>query len=377
MSLYVHVPFCAHKCGYCDFYSRTELSAVESFIAHLEKEIQLYASQIPLLLKTPLETIFFGGGTPSILTPSQFTQVTHLIKQHFNLSHLKEWTIEVNPESFSTHKAEVWVKAGVNRLSFGVQSLDDTVLKKSERIHTAKTALAVLNSPILNNFDSISADVIYGLPGQTETTLNNTFKTLCAIPILKHISAYELTIAESIPFASQLETLNLPAEEKLMTFIKLSRELLEKAGFERYEISNFAKPGFASTHNQNYWNGTPYIGLGPGAHGYFENKRVGNIASQQKWEEALVKEGFPWELHEELTKEMRLEEYLMLRLRSSAGFMENEFKRHFQEDFKNEVRQPIIQNLMDEHYLMCDSGRWFLSNAGMDRADGIAVMLLG
>ena len=376
LSLYFHIPFCAHKCGYCDFYSHTKLSQVSSFVSSLKREIALAIKRFPEIKTRPIATIFFGGGTPSILSADQFKEVGRVINDTFDLSELAEWSIEVNPESFTVAKARAWLDTGVTRLSVGVQSLDTTELKVSERIHSATTALEVFTTPILMEFDSVSADTIYGLPNQTEASLAHTLTTLTALPVIQHISSYELTIAEGTPFEKKQESLALPREEKLERLTALGRSIIAESGFERYEVSNFARNGKISHHNMTYWNGAEYLGFGPSAHSYYGGKRWGNSASQKKWEETLATGVLAYENSEEITVDMQLEEFLMLRLRTAQGFLEREFQKLFGESFESDSRRGSVAILMEQGYLKKVDSRWFLSDSGLDRADGIALMLL-
>ncbi len=374
LSLYLHIPFCARKCGYCDFYSKSSTSDVELFINGLEKEIELYQSRYPNLKSRPINTIFIGGGTPSILSVSQWKKVADLIHNGFDLTDCFEWTIEVNPESFTTEKAEAWLQSGVTRLSMGVQSLDPIVLKEAERIHTAETVRSVLSNPILEKFDSISCDCIYGLPSQTLESLESTLDELLSFPILQHISAYELTIAESTPFAF-LPDDSFPDDEFLADYEDIVLEKLESAGFERYEVSNYAKNGKVCSHNNAYWSMKPYFGLGPSAHSFDGVHRFSNVASLNEYINLLGKETLPLDNCEALSTEMITEEYLFLALRTSNGISISDFEMKFGISLLSGSIGEKVESLVESGVLLRDETRIYLSTRGLNIADGVALKL--
>jgi len=373
LSLYIHVPFCAHKCGYCDFYSKSSVAGVESYISAFEKEISLYQSIYPHLINRKVNTIFVGGGTPSILSVSQWKRVTDLIHTSFDLSDCFEWTIEVNPESFTTKKAEAWLESGVNRISMGVQSLDPVVLKEAERIHTSETVRTVLSNPILEKFKNISCDCIYGLPSQTVESLKATLDELLSFPNITHISAYELTIAEATPFAL-LPSNSFPEDELLADYEEVVLERLTGAGFKRYEVSNYAK-GSMCEHNNAYWKMRPYLGLGPSAHSFDGSHRFSNVASLTAYSDSLDTGKLPFDSFEELSLEMIQKEYLFLGLRTSAGISFDQFEELFEEPLERGWRGEQIKILIDNGILQKEKGHVFLTASGLNIADGVALKL--
>jgi oxygen-independent coproporphyrinogen-3 oxidase len=259
LGLYIHVPFCSKKCPYCDFYSvkYTKLGVLE-FVENIKNEIKTYPQE-------EIDTIYFGGGTPSILPIEYLEQIVFSINEYFLLK-IEEMTIEVNPNTVNLDKLLKYKKLGFNRLSVGVQSLNDNELKFLGRQHSADKALECIKNAKIAGFDNISADIMLGIPRQTEEILSETIKKLEDV---QHISAYILKIEEKTPFYGNVEVdEDLSADLYLFTVKKL-----EEMGFLQYEISNFSKKGFESKHNLKYWKCEEYIGLGKSAHSFYNGKR--------------------------------------------------------------------------------------------------------
>ena len=330
-SLYIHIPFCKKKCNYCDFYSTTDIENIDKFILSLKDEIHSQKTN------DEVTTIFFGGGTPSILSEKQFMEIAHCIKHNFHISCNCEWTLEVNPESFTEKKAAVWLKAGVNRLSIGIQSLNNKELETCGRIHDKKQALQILSNDILRKFDSISVDLIYGLKHQTRKTFMNSLKNVLEFDYVKHISLYELTNPNNVCLID---------EEIIEKITTRSRILLRKFGFERYEISNYARKGHRCRHNLNYWNYGKYLGFGPSAHSFDGEKR------------------YCAQVAEELTQEQKRLEYLMLKLRTADGFSIAEYEERFGSFEYTSDNRLIIKG-----------GYCKLTDSALDFADGIAASM--
>ncbi|MCM1067315.1 MAG: radical SAM family heme chaperone HemW [Muribaculaceae bacterium] len=258
--IYVHIPFCSAKCSYCDFYSLANHSRMSSYADAVEKEWRARAGE---LADEPVQTVYFGGGTPSVLPPADILRIASL----FPFERVEECTIEVNPEGVNEQAVAAWRKAGVNRVSMGVQSLVDSELQAVGRRHTADDALRAIDCLQRCGIDNISADLIYGLPGQTTLSWQQSLARLLATGI-RHLSAYCLSFEEGTRLTMQRNRgLVREASDELIEemYTILCREAAA-AGFEHYEISNFALTGYRSRHNGAYWTGTPYLGLGPGAH---------------------------------------------------------------------------------------------------------------
>jgi oxygen-independent coproporphyrinogen-3 oxidase len=341
---------------------------MQTYIESLKKEI--------LLKKTSekVDTIFFGGGTPSILSKEQFCDIANFIKNNFVLTKNCEWTIEVNPESFSEEKAQNWLENGVNRLSVGVQSLNDNELKICGRIHNKELALDVLKNDILQKFSSINVDLIYGLPAQNAKSFAETLKIITKIPAIKHISLYELTIAKNSNFGRNFENYDFLNETKIEEIIEISKNILKKCDFERYEVSNFAKNGYRCRHNENYWKGKKYIGFGTAAHSFDGNVRSANFSDLQRYIKCLSGNVLAIDFQENLYDEQKKLEFLMLRLRTIDGFSISGFRRKFKTDFllKNE---KYVQKLIKNGYMVIENGICKLTDKGLDIADGVAVRL--
>lgn len=374
-SIYLHVPFCKVKCRYCDFYSEKSNKGSAEYLEALEREVFLLLQQNPYLQLLPVSTIFIGGGTPSVLTNNEWQRVAAVLHQ-FNLDLLTEWTIECNPESFTDEKAELYLEAGVNRISFGIQSLNDKELQVIGRAHSAQRVHEVLGMGILDAFDAISGDLIYGLPSQSLQSLETTVRELTAYKNLKHISAYELTVAEGTPLAENLHRYVLPSDDELVIIHRRVKELLRDTGFIQYEVSNYAKRGFESKHNSAYWLRKPYLGLGPAAHSFDGRYRFSNGASLREYCKCLLRGELAHNGYESVTKIDALAEFLFLRLRMNAGFSEADFMEEFSEPFVNGVRERIIGELVTEGMLCVQKGSWACSEKGLDMVDAIALRLL-
>ncbi len=314
--IYIHVPFCLRKCPYCDFYS----------VLFTEELMQKYTDAVCrniLALKPKAieaDSVYFGGGTPSLLPPEQAEKILECIASSVKLAD-PEITMEANPSSISLEKLRGYRRAGVNRLSLGVQSLIDDELKALGRLHDAYQAREAAIAAHRAGFENISCDIMLGVPGQTEETLDITAERITALPV-KHISAYMLKIEEGTPFdTAQMGALADDDERMCALYLRLC-ETLAKKGFEHYEISNFALPGARSRHNLKYWRLMPYIGIGPGAHSDFEGKRTACRRELSEFLESKVQKNV---LIEENID--RAEELVMLSLRLSDGLSLGELEK--------------------------------------------------
>ena len=268
--LYVHIPFCVQKCSYCDFYSVPDrLSSIDLYLEALLKEAAQYG-------KLNFETLFIGGGTPSLLGPLGLNQLMNGLSHLFRLGSLSEATIEANPESISTDFLRAAQACGINRISIGVQSLEDCELQKVGRVHNSAGAVHALELTQKLGFKNISADIILGLPGQDWQSLMTTLETLIGMNI-PHISMYCLALEPHTPLAANPPT-DLPSDDMQAELYAQAVMLLEQRGFSHYEISNFALPGYECRHNLNYWHGGEYIGLGPAAASHYKGRRYKNRA---------------------------------------------------------------------------------------------------
>ncbi len=309
LGIYIHLPFCLRKCPYCAFYSIGYNEKLkDDYVKALVRNIRRYSE-----MRLPCDTVYFGGGTPSLLTPRDVNTVMEAIRYSFNLSPSSEVTMEANPSSVNSEKLSGYYRAGVNRLSFGVQSLDDNELKALGRLHDAKTALNSVDMARKAGFENISCDLMIGTPYQTTGSLIESCRRLTNVGI-PHISCYMLKIEDGTPYDCE-EIRRAVADDDTVCDMYLALcDELRTAGYERYEISNFSKSGLRSRHNMKYWIGEDYLGFGASAHSLFQGKRFyvpndvkGYIAAEIQPE--MIEDASP----------DKLEEYIMLSLRLSDG----------------------------------------------------------
>ena len=314
--LYIHVPFCQSKCPYCDFYSITSPDLISVYLEALDREASLYNDSFD-----SFDTLYLGGGTPSLLAAEQLTALVNHLRRHFHFSSGTEFTLETNPDDVTAEKLRLWRELGVNRLSLGAQSFDEKELLFLQRRHTARQTRRALELIRAAGFDNLGLDLMYGLPGQSIDTWVETLEmALNFAP--EHLSCYQLTIAEGTPLARRLARgeFSLPDEEAQREFFLLTRQFLEDRGYIHYEISNFARgQEYFSRHNRKYWNHTPYLGLGPAAHSYKAGRRWWNFSSVAQYGAALSAGEAPVAGSEDLTPEQLRLEALCLGFRTREG----------------------------------------------------------
>ncbi len=356
--LYVHFPFCARICPYCAFY-KTRGNAVEvgRFCEALVRELQGTAALLP-------STIYFGGGTPTALKTSQLEFILAAFHQRLDFSELREWTIEANPGSVSARKAALLNKFGVNRISLGVQSWDNNLLNLLGREHNAAQAEESFRIFRDAGFSNISIDLMFALPGQTERQWHDSLqKTIALEP--EHISTYCLTYEEDTEFLARFERGEFSAdEEREAGFLEMAMTTLERAGYEHYEISNYARPAFRSEHNQAYWRGADYVGLGPSAFSTRGFERWQNVADHHEYARRLFANESPVASVERLTPEMKRTERIALGLRTVEGIT------------ADTISINRTHALSRAGLLRHDTSRVSLTRAGRLLADSIAEELL-
>jgi oxygen-independent coproporphyrinogen-3 oxidase len=347
VGIYLHFPYCVHKCSYCDFYSIEKLNSRKLFAETAAKEIKLRTSQRNRKLKA--DTIFFGGGTPSLLKPEQLANIYTALDENYNLSELKEWTMECNPGTIDSKYLEDYKSFGVNRISFGVQSFNESELKFLERIHDEKQIYKAIDKARNAGFDNISLDLIYAIPGQTQESWNETLQKALSLRT-DHISAYSLIYEPETPLYTIYERgeLNVHSEESDEDFYRTAVEAFHKEGYEHYEISNFAKKGKKCLHNLKYWRSENYDAYGPSAHGLFNGHRYWNFRDLNKYFELLDKDILPIENSEILTEEQQMNEFLYLELRSE-GLRFDVFSEKFGFDLLHSS-QNYMKNLIQAGY---------------------------
>ncbi len=317
VSLYFHIPFCKHKCIYCDFYSITSLDNTATFIKSLNIELEQILDKIK---DRSVSTIYFGGGTPSLIDPSIYKSILERINSQTNMTLDCEISFEANPGTLLDANLADFLNAGFNRITIGTQSFQDDELKILSRIHNSEQAVSAIQKARNAGFNNIGIDLIFGIPGQSLANWeNNIFKAVELAP--DHISMYGLTIEQGTPLdkAIRNRTLYKCDEELERDMYILGTDILEKHGYRLYEISNLAKPGLESQHNQKYWDGSTYYGLGPSAHSFDGNSRWWNIANVHKYNANLQNNVSVIESTETLNHEQRLEEMILLGLRRTTG----------------------------------------------------------
>lgn len=363
ISLYIHIPFCAQKCLYCDFPSFARKDHLrKAYIEALNKEIISLREKHNNL---EINTIFIGGGTPSVLEPDE---LECLLKEVAKLNMAKdiEYSIECNPGNLTEEKLEVMKNYGVNRISMGLQAKQDNLLKGLGRIHNYKTFKENFLLAKKVGFNNINVDLMFGLPNQR---LNEWEETLREIISLEpaHISAYSLIIEEGTAFYNLYENdkLKLPTEEEERKMYHLAKKILEENGFNQYEISNYAKEGKECRHNLAYWNMDNWIGVGSASASYIDGKRIKNISSVEKYINFINEKGEAVEEIINNSKNDNMEEFMFMGLRKINGIDENEFKNRFSMNI-NDVYGEILNKYIDEGLLIRESGRIFLSEKGIE-----------
>jgi oxygen-independent coproporphyrinogen-3 oxidase len=326
--------------------------------------------------KPLIDTLFFGGGTPSILSVDQWKKLCDGIRSSIKLASNYEWTIECNPDSFTDKKVEAYLESGVNRITFGVQSLHQRELSVMGRVHSAERVLEVLNSKYLNQFTSVGVDCIYGIPGQTIDSLHYSLKTLIEIPIVKHVSIYELNINEDTPFGRHQSILPLPDDDTSYKMALKISEICRLGDFEQYEISNFALQGYRCRHNEVYWNHDSYIGIGVGAHSYIHPLRFGDNNDIITYIRSISERKIPLKDCETIDCETLAREMIFLGIRRNDGIDEVLFSQKTGFDFQEYAGKQKLIQLLDNNFVKKSGHFWQPTQQGLLRADAIARDLI-
>ena len=377
-SLYVHVPFCAHKCEYCAFYSEASNGDVTNrYVRALVRELELVAHDLKP------QTIFFGGGTPSLLTLRQWEEILRAMER-LNLLGAEEWTVECNPATVSLDKAKLLRSFGVNRISMGVQSLDENLLDRLGRIHSREMVFKSFDILRAAGFDNVNIDLMFAIPGQTMDVWRDTLREATALGS-EHLSSYEVIYEEDTALYAQLKAGEFSVDEELAC--AMYEELLasaERSGFHQYEIANFARniggefkevPDRACRHNVNYWRGGNFYGLGPSASGYVRGNRTKNWSNTQMYCEQLEQGKRAIESSENLPPLARAGEIAAFGLRMNAGWPLAEFKRQTGFDLQ-EHWQPEMRQMIHLGYGRLDEERFQLTAQGLRYADWAAEQFL-
>ncbi|WP_044894746.1 radical SAM family heme chaperone HemW [Bacillus alveayuensis] len=340
---YFHIPFCAQICYYCDFNKVFfKGQPVDEYLQAMEKEMKNTIEQFP---SAELETIFVGGGTPTVLEMKQLDYFLANIHKYFSFNTNKvEFTFEANPNELSKEKLRLLKDAGVNRLSFGVQTFDDNLLQKIGRTHRKDDVWQTIAMAKEVGFTNISIDLMYGLPEQTIENLRDTLELAFKLDV-QHFSAYSLIIEPKTVFYNLLkkDMLPLPSQEEEAEMYEIVMEQMECYGYKQYEISNYAKPGFSSRHNLTYWNNEEYFGIGAGAHSYVQGKRNVNAGPLKKYMNLIQETGFPYVESHEVTSAEKMEEEMFLGLRKTEGVSKEKFAQKYHRSIYDVFSKPIAE----------------------------------
>ncbi len=392
VSLYVHIPFCALKCKYCDFLSfdGESYGTMLRYVDCLCQEIKLYE---PVAGDCVVRSVFIGGGTPSLLDESLITNIMAFIRKTFTLEKDAEVTIEANPGTLRHQKLNGYKAAGINRISIGLQSADDTMLKRLGRLHNYDQFVASYKAARRAGFKNINVDIMSGLPGQTIRSYVDTLSRVIDFQP-EHISAYSLSVEDGTPFAQDASVLeSLPTEITDRKMYEITKKLLAASGYDRYEFSNYAKSGYECRHNMVYWTGGEYIGFGIGAASYFQGKRFSNIRDiftyinmmEETAEKFVTTDSMEMlyndtvrQLRENVTTiyiDSRMEEFMFLGLRMTCGISRSDFEERFKKDIY-EVYGPILNKYIDQGFMATEGDRIYLTDAGIDVSNVILADFL-
>jgi oxygen-independent coproporphyrinogen-3 oxidase len=365
--IYIHIPFCKQACYYCDFHFSTSLKKKDELISALVKEIELRKDEFR---DTTVETIYFGGGTPSLISNEELQLIIDAVYAHYSVSKDPEITLEANPDDLSKDRILKLSKSPINRLSIGIQSFFETDLKLMNRAHNAEEAKTCLEEAT-KHFDNISLDLIYGIPGASNEQWIKNLEIALSYNI-PHISSYALTVEPKTALASFIEKgiIENVDDEKAHEQFHLLKDTLENTGFIHYELSNFGKEGFFSKNNSAYWQGKSYIGIGPSAHSFNGKQRGWNVRNNTKYIKALQQDNLPIET-ETLSVKDQYNEYVMTGLRTIWGVSLHKVEEDFGTAYKNHlIEQANI--FINQHLLYIDDEHIRVTKKGQFLSDGIA-----
>ena len=371
LGLYIHIPFCKSKCIYCDFYSlpRGE-EKMDDYVAALCRHLKESA---PRAEGYTVDTVYFGGGTPSYLGTDRLLKLLKCVKKHYTLSKTAEVTLEANPDSATELRAlKKLRRGGFNRISLGVQSTDDALLRQIGRIHSADQVRQAVETARKAGFENLSLDLIYGLPGQDMSHWQKTLADAVALQP-EHLSCYGLKVEEGTPLCAMAETLSLPGDELQADMYLYTVDYLQKNGYEQYEISNFARNGQLSRHNMKYWQLQEYMGFGPGAHSDFGGTRYAFLRDLAGYIRGVENGGELLSECQQIPPALRDTEYLMLGLRTAKGISGEEFTRRFRLPFGK--IEAALTKCQESGYALQQQGFWRLTAEGFLLSNQIIGLL--
>lgn len=370
--IYLHIPFCKTRCIYCDFYSTTRSELKSRYVQALCRELEMRKDY---LKGEPVETLYFGGGTPSQLQKEDFERIFDTIRQHYGLEYCEEITLEANPDDLTSEYLEMLSLFPFNRLSMGIQTFDDATLRLLKRRHNARTAIEAVHRCRQAGFRNISIDLIYGLPDETIEHWENDLQQAIGLNP-EHISAYHLTYEENTPIYKMLEQHRIREvdEDASLQFFTSLTEHLQKAGYEHYEISNFCRPDKHSRHNSSYWKGTPYLGCGASAHSFNGTTREWNAASADLYIIGIEENHRAFEM-ERLDPNTRYNEFIITSIRTKWGAPVEKLKQEFG-NAKWEYCQKMAAPYLESGKLEIHDGALRLTREGIFISDRIMSDLL-
>nr|MDD6335271.1 radical SAM family heme chaperone HemW [bacterium] len=371
LGIYVHLPFCRARCAYCDFYSNAAMDkgCMQAYIRHVIREVDLWAARADGM---PVATVYLGGGTPSYLPIEGIEELLAAIRRAFLLEKDAEVTLEANPDSVTEQKLDRWRAAGVNRLSLGVQAAQDHLLAVLGRVHTVGQAERAIRQARHAGFDNLSLDAMLGLPGQT---MGDWLETLDFIAQARHVSCYALEVYPKTELGRRIAEgqLILPDEDTVVDMMHACTKKMAAYGLARYEVSNYARQGYASRHNQNYWLRGDYIGLGAGAHGFFQGVRYENAVDLAHYACCLRKNRLPCGPGQRIFGLEAAQEELMLGLRRVQGISRADFERRYGVPA---ISQTLEKRLLSYGVLEPDTACLRLSEKGFDLMNSVLVEVL-
>jgi oxygen-independent coproporphyrinogen-3 oxidase len=369
--IYLHIPFCKQACTYCNFHFTTSLRYKDDLVKALAKEAE---AEKGYLGGETVHTIYFGGGTPSLLEISDLGFLISELRKSYPVAPDAEITLEANPDDVTKERVRDWKRLGVNRLSIGIQSFFEEELRWMNRAHNAAQAKACIENSYAAGIDNLSIDLIYGSPLLTDGMWEQNVETAIGYGI-RHLSCYALTVEEKTPLHKNIslkKTGDVDSDKQARQFLQLM-QWLRSAGYEHYEVSNFAKPGFRSRHNSSYWKGIPYLGLGPSAHSYNGKERRWNIPNNNIYIKSVSEGAFEREL-ELLTSSQQLNETIMISLRTIEGIDLEKIEKAWGDKERQRLEKDLTKYLYNGLVRMNDQHAQ-LTDEGMLRADGIAADL--
>lgn len=371
ISIYIHIPFCSHKCSYCDFYSLITDANIFPFVESVCNEINEMAKKYS---QQKIETIFFGGGTPSLLETELIEKIINEIAKNFTITENCEITLETNPGTVNKQKLQAFKSIGINRLSIGVQTFNEEELKFLTRIHDKHTAISTVENAFQSGFENINVDLIFNLPGQSKKIWNENLSIACGLPV-KHISAYSLilergTILNKMVLDGKIKLQDDDYDAELYEY---TIDYLTQKNFLQYEVSNFSKEGFQCKHNLNYWRHRNYLGFGPSAHSFFSDERWWNYTSLKMYIESIKSRGNAIRSNEKLSSKQLENEFVMLALRST-GLDLDEYQNKFSKNFFKE-NEFLLSTLIEKQYLVREKNILKFTSKGYPICDEILLKL--